>query len=277
MNSNQTIQPETDEGQEAGKTRRDLPSAVLSFTAPIEAGKTTISTGVAIRLVVPRVGFGDYLRGLARDRGLEMTREVLQDLGDELISHDVRAFCEDVLRQQPWQPGRPLIIDGVRHIEVLDALSEMLSPAKVYLIYINVDRTTQVKRLRNDTLRHQKSLEELERHPTELQVRSKLPDRASLVLDGTKPPEELIQKVIEFLIAKGGDGDQEQGWEEKNARRIELAEEKSRGELHGSEIAEFDQLQTEYCDYLDAKYPRTPIDLDRLAEIESRLKASEGD
>ncbi len=55
-----------------------------------------------------------------------------------------------------------------------------------------------------------------------------------------------------------------------------MAEKKSREELSGAELAEFDQLQTEYFDYLDAKYPRTPVDLDRLAEIEARLKASEG-
>ncbi len=32
-----------------------------------------------------------------------------------------------------------------------------------------------------------------------------------------------------------------------------------------------------YFDYLAAKFPRTPVDLDRLAEIEKRLRASEGD
>ncbi len=99
-----------------------------------------------------------------------MTRETLQDLGDELVRSDVRAFCLDVLKQQPWSPGVPLIIDGVRHVEVLVALGEILSPAPEYLVYINVDRMTQKKRLKHDELRHKKTLEELEQHPTELQV-----------------------------------------------------------------------------------------------------------
>jgi dephospho-CoA kinase len=262
---------------ETGEVRKAPPSAVLSFAAPIEGGKTTVSIGVATRLGAPHVSFGGYLRRLAQEKGLEVTREVLQDLGNELVSHDVRAFCEDVLEQQPWHPGRPLIIDGVRHVEVLDALAEILAPAEGYLIYIKVDRTTQAKRLEHDELRHEKSLEELEKHPAELQVRSKLPDRASLVLDGTQRPDELTQKVIDFLEAMGEDKIRDWGWEEKNARRIELAEKKSRDELSGPELAEFDQLQTEYFDYLDAKYPRTTVDLDRLAGIEARLKASEGD
>ncbi len=144
MNPDATMQAETEE------RRKVPPSAVLSFAAPIEAGKTTVSTGVATRLVAPRVSFGDYLKRLARDSGLEVTREVLQDLGDQLVNRDVRAFCEEVLKQQPWQPGQPLVIDGVRHVEVLDSLAEILSPAKGYLIYINVDRTTQAKRLKTD-------------------------------------------------------------------------------------------------------------------------------
>src|SRR5262245_37743225 len=122
MISNATMEPNAQERQDAGKSQKAAPSAVLSFAAPIEAGKTTVSTRVAELLIAPRVSFGEYLRGLARERGLEMTREVLQDLGEQLVRKDVRGFCEDVLKQQPWEPGRPLIIDGVRHIEVLEAL-----------------------------------------------------------------------------------------------------------------------------------------------------------
>lgn len=269
MGTNATMEPTVE-------TRRDAPpSAILGFAAPIEGGKTTISTLVAERLHAPRVSFGGYLRRLAQEKGLEVTRETLQDLGNKLVSEDVRTFCVDVLKQQPWRPGVPLVVDGVRHVEVLAALEEILAPAPEYLIYINVDRTTQVKRLQYDELRHKKTLEELEQHPTEQQVRSALPDRASLVLDGTERPEDLTQKVIEFLASRPNSTGSERGWAEKNKRRLQLAEKKSRGQLSGAELSEFDRLQTEYFDYLDAKYPRTPVDLDRLEEIEKRLKGSE--
>ena len=108
-------------------------------------------------------------------------------------------------------------------------------------------------------------------------MRSKLPDRAALVLDGTQAPEELTQKVIEVLDSRGTDGGQDRGWQEKNARRIELAEKKNRDGLKGAEPAEFDRIQTEYFDYLDAKYPRMPVHLDRLDRLEPRCKASEDD
>jgi hypothetical protein len=229
---------------------------------------------VAERLNAPRVSFGGYLRKLATSKGLDVTREVLQDLGDELIRKDVRAFCREVLQEQPWRPGVPLIIDGVRHLEVLSAIKEILAPAAGYLIFIKIDHQTQASRLLRDDLRHEKSLEDLEKHPTERQVRSVLPDKASLVLDGTRPPEELTDKVIDFITSKVWEADANRGWEKKNARRLELAEKKSVGELAGAEIAEFDQLQTEYFEYLDAKYPRTPANLNQLAELEARLKAA---
>lgn len=62
-------------------------------------------------------------------------------------------------------------------------------------------------------------------------------------------------------------------WEKLNTRRIELAEKKSRGELQRVELLEFDKLQTVYFNYLDAKYPRTLVGQDRLADIEKRLRS----
>ncbi len=261
---------------EVERATKAAPSAVISFAAPIEAGKTTVSTKLAERLGAPRVSFGGYLRRIAAERSLEMTRENLQDLGDELIQKDVGAFCEEVLAEWPWVADQPLIIDGVRHAEVLDSLSELLSPAEGYLIYIKIDRATQEFRLAQDDLLHKKTLIELERHPTEVQVRNVLPDRASLVLDGTRLAEDLVQEVINFLDGEEGERRRHR-WDEKNERRIVLAEKESRDELTVPEIAEFDQLQTEYFDYLDAKFPRTPAQLDKLDELEAKLKALDGE
>ena len=57
----------------------------------------------------------------------------------------------------------------------------------------------------------------------------------------------------------------------KNARRLELAEKKSRGELVGAELVEFECLQNEIFDYLYALHPSIPVDLERLRQIEKRL------
>jgi hypothetical protein len=134
--------------------------------------------------------------------GVAVTRESLQELGAKLVSRDINGFCESVLAQQPWKAKKPLIVDGVRHVEVLQCLDEMVSPSRNYLIYINVDHETRAQRFKSDPLPHNKTLEELERHPTEVQVRSKLAARAALVLDGTQDADELAILVIEFLNSR---------------------------------------------------------------------------
>jgi shikimate kinase len=205
MNSNVTMMPDAQQQRKTGEGRKVVPSAVLSFAGPIKAGKTTVSTRVAMSLDAPRVSFGQYLRGIAREMGMELTREALQNLGEQMVTRNVRGFCENVLAQQPWHPDKPLVIDGVRHVEVLDSLAEILSPARGYLIYINVDRTTQMNRLEADPLPHENTLDELEQHPMERQVMSKLPDRAALALDGTQEPGESVRKIIEFLASRNGE------------------------------------------------------------------------
>jgi hypothetical protein len=165
------------------------PSLVLCFASPIQGGKTTVSRGVAAHLEVPRVSFGDYLRRVARERGLEITRGSLQRLGLLLVTSDARRLCEGVLGQCPCDPGRPFVVDGVRHTEVLDHVREIVAPAPVFL---------QRVRLENDPLSQGRSLDDLESHPTERQVRTILPERAALVLDGSQDPDDLTKKVIQF-------------------------------------------------------------------------------
>lgn len=59
---------------------------------------------------------------------------------------------------------------------------------------------------------------------------------------------------------------------ELNARRIELAEKKSRDDISCDEHAEFLRLQDVYFEYLDSKYPRASVGLERLAAIEECLR-----
>lgn len=57
-----------------------------------------------------------------------------------------------------------------------------------------------------------------------------------------------------------------------NARRIYLAERKSRGILSGSEAEEFTRLQREYFDTLDRMYPKFSVDMANIDAIERRKR-----
>ena len=77
------------------------------------------------------MSFGDHVRAVARDRGLAQSRATLQQLGEQLAEQDPKRFCEDVIAQSDAEPDSPIIIDGIRHVPILERLRVLasLSPA----------------------------------------------------------------------------------------------------------------------------------------------------
>ncbi len=58
-----------------------------------------------------------------------------------------------------------------------------------------------------------------------------------------------------------------------NQRRLFLAEKKSTlGFLVGDQSDEFDRLQSEYFDYISEKFPRNPVKIQELLELEKTLE-----
>ena len=244
---------------------------VLGFAAPIEGGKSTISIRLAEALRAPRVSFREYLEGVARNRGLPVTRESLQEVGQGLIQRDMRSFCVDVLRQSSWAAETPLLIDGVRHVEVLKTLKELLAPSAFYLIYLNIDRDTQRIRFSHDDLPHNKPLEELESHSTEVQVKTLLRGEADLVLDGTQPVEQLVTEILAFTDHPHKQRDLPGDWDSMNQRRAELIHKRSRGELTREEGIEFEELQRRSHEQMERSFPRPRLTPDELKEVKRAL------
>lgn len=184
-------------GYEASLFDDLMKNTVIAFSGGISSGKSTLSTAVANALGCPRVAFGDYVRKIAELRGLELSRENLQGLGESLLEKDLNQFCAAVLAQAPWKPGNPLVVDGVRHAEVAEALKALVSPSGLRLIYVNTDDRERQQRLRK-TVKAKKSIKQLERHSTEVQVKRILQDLADLIVDGSKPPEQLVGEVVNW-------------------------------------------------------------------------------
>lgn len=96
--------------------------AAIAFSGSIASGKSTIAAAVAEALHWPCVSFGNYVRFVARSQGLVESREVLQAIGADLVEKDVAEFARAVLAQADWRPGQSIVIDGIRHVTVLDHL-----------------------------------------------------------------------------------------------------------------------------------------------------------
>jgi dephospho-CoA kinase len=172
---------------------------VLAFAGRIASGKSTLSAGVAQVLGWPRVSFGDYVRQVARHRGLKESRTVLQELGAALIAQGWETFCNTVLGQAAWKPGQPLIIDGIRHAEALAVLRQLVTPSELRLVFITVDEPTRTTRLRQRESPDGETMQRIEEHTTEAQVGTVLPGIADFLVDGTRPQEELQQDIVRWV------------------------------------------------------------------------------
>ena len=177
----------------------DRKPLVLAFAGRIASGKSTLSTGVARALGWPRVSFGDSVRQVARRRGLEESRAVLQEVGATLIAQGWEAFCHAVLGQVAWAPGQPLIVDGIRHAEALEVLRQLVAPSELRLVFIAVNEPTRATRLRQREIPDRETVQRVEEHSTEAQVGTVLPGMADFLVDGARPLEGLLQEIVRWV------------------------------------------------------------------------------
>lgn len=182
---------------------RALEAVVVAFSGRIGSGKSTVSSEVARRLGWRRASFGDYLRTLAKSSGLDESREVLQDLGASLIEKGVEDFCRAVLTHYGWNAGEPLIIDGVRHAQVVESLRKLVAPLELRLVFLDVEDSKRIERLKHQDERMPENLSRVEEDTTEDQVKDLLPDLADLRLSNNLPDTEMLVSTLVNWIHHG--------------------------------------------------------------------------
>lgn len=178
---------------------RALEPLVVGFAGRIGSGKSAISSEVAKTLGWPRASFGDYVRTIARNAGLEESREVLQEIGATLIERGIDDFCRAVLAQSGWNAGEPLVIDGIRHAEVVAALRRLVAPLEMRVVYLDVKDEKRLDNLRKREDSLPEKLDLVEAHATEEQVKNVLPELADLRLPGDRPIEELVTTIVTWI------------------------------------------------------------------------------
>jgi cytidylate kinase len=171
---------------------------VVGIVGKIRSGKSSLSRSLADELKWPFVSFGDQVRSVAHQRGLDNSREVLQEVGENLVETEPRKFCEAVLAQADWQPGQSLIVDGIRHLKIVEILRDFVRPSVLRLIYVKTADDVRESRLATEICGRQ-DLERIEHHSTEEQVGTILPGLVDLTVDGEKPLGNLISEVRVLL------------------------------------------------------------------------------
>ncbi len=185
------------------QTETNNGGVVLAIAGRIASGKSTVSERIAREWSWSRASFGDYVREVAESRGLDHSRRTLQEIGVELIGQGWESFCKAVLEHGNWEPGTSVVVDGIRHLEAVETIRRLVAPAPVFLLFLAVGEETRLLRLRRRSPEMSDEPCDPESHPTEVQVTSGLSSAAELVLDGEKSLDELVQKIVTFLAARG--------------------------------------------------------------------------
>jgi cytidylate kinase len=174
---------------------------VIAFAGAIGSGKSNLSRKVAALLEWPRVSFGEYIRTVAQENGMDASdRGVLQRLGQALVMSDTEDFARKVLATAPnWRGGQNLVIDGLRHVEVRLVLIKLVRPSAFKLVFLSVDETTRRQRALHDKEIPQPQLIRYDQDITEAQIPRILPEYANVTVDNSLPTDIAAREVLSRL------------------------------------------------------------------------------
>lgn len=176
---------------------------IITLAGAIGSGKSTLAKALGEVLDAPAYSFSGYVRSVVDGRSLDSTnRTVLQDVGHELVLADARVFLDQALEWGGHQPGADLVLDGLRHLSVLDAMRarQVEDIDHVLLFYLDTPQTTRELRAvaRGDD---PDALRRNEAHPAEHDLYSGLMGQADAVLDGNLPLAELTARALALVEA----------------------------------------------------------------------------
>src|SRR5262245_6041940 len=120
---------------------------IIAFAGRMGAGKSSVSAAVAADLNWKFASFGGFVRKTATSRGVQHTRESLQAIGEELEANDPAAFCRLVLREAGWNVGESAVVEGIRHVSILNILKSLVAPQPVFLVYLEAHEEVRRARL----------------------------------------------------------------------------------------------------------------------------------
>lgn len=174
---------------------------VICLSGRIGSGKTSVSTALATARCAATASFGTFVRAEAITQGLDANqREVLQDVGARLIvDHGHEWLCREVIASANWKQDRDLVVDGIRHVDVFNAIKRISASIPTLLIFLNLESEVELAvRARSRGLSSE-SRSGLEQHSTELDVIQSLPALADLVVSAETPVEGIVDAINAFL------------------------------------------------------------------------------
>lgn len=151
-------------------------------------GKSTVARGIAEQNDGLLLSFGDLVRSEAQRRALDGDRATLQELGQRLhAAWGPRVLSEALLQQR----RADIVIEGVRHLDVLEALRELLPDLVVAYLTAPPEVLDERWVLRGATDPRAKAT----RHQVESEL-TLLRDHASVVIDTAQISANVAAEMI---------------------------------------------------------------------------------
>lgn len=142
------------------------------------------------------------MRAEARRTARPDNREDLQELGAELIARlGWEEFCRRTLARAGLdRDSATCIVEGVRHLDALDALRDFFDPFLVYLVHLELGDEERDRRLTAIGVDPERG-GAWEQHSTERDVPEALPARADLRVPVEQTLGASVAAIIDWLEA----------------------------------------------------------------------------
>jgi dephospho-CoA kinase len=173
-------------------------SVLFAFSGPIGSGKSNVSKLFAERIGAKRNSFGGTVREIATERGLPVGRTDLQALGAILVASERDGFCRRVVAVALNDVLSTVVIDGLRHVEILAELKRIVDPRIVRCVYVDAPLSIRLERVRLRDGLSQSELVELQRHSTEVEVEQHLRAKSDYIADNSQTVGDCVERVIEW-------------------------------------------------------------------------------
>lgn len=167
---------------------------LLCLAGEIASGKTTLAEALRDSFVgSAQVEFGEVVRRQVSEAGMEPSRQSLQDMGQSLVAADWPSFVALLAGGVAGDPD-VLIIDGIRHVQALDALRAQFPNRRTVLVFLDSDDRQRQARLA-ERGEDASSLS----HPVERAIED-VRNIADLVLPAAKTVAEHVQYIAAWLV-----------------------------------------------------------------------------
>ncbi len=174
---------------------------IIGVAGPIASGKSTLSRALATRFSAKLLSFGDYVRHVARSRGIDVSdRRALQDLGQSLVAGDVRSFVSGALDLANVSKSGDAILDGVRHHAVWTEIVTVasLNGQSAKLVFLDMPEQERQRRLAIRGLSRDQAVAQ-DSHACEADVQQRLKSQADLRVDALMTEAAMVAVIDRHL------------------------------------------------------------------------------